>query len=279
MHLGNNLRILRQQRGWNQADFAKELSVNRSKIASYEGRDVQPRLPLLIEIARLFNVTIDDLLHKDFRAPEGIRCLSSTIQNGVQSPSDGKKSEADHAMLENNELKTRIKQLYEIINLKDDLIHSKQGEIEALRRLTGTDHSSLKTEIQLSKHDDRGKFVTWKSLEITSDQYEEISPGTVDRILPDPSQILFEWENVFQPYFDRLNFERDRVILSRSIMGTTFERHYHPEKETLICAKGGFREVISNSILNPGDQITFEPFQPHELIFLEDTLIILTLIR
>jgi transcriptional regulator with XRE-family HTH domain len=48
-----------------QQDFADRLNVKRSNVAAYETKNVEPRLALLLEIAKLLNVNIGELLSTD----------------------------------------------------------------------------------------------------------------------------------------------------------------------------------------------------------------------
>lgn len=60
-----------------QQDFADRLNVKRSNVAAYETKNVEPRLALLLEIAKLLNVNIDELLSRDLRlVPIGQQSLS-----------------------------------------------------------------------------------------------------------------------------------------------------------------------------------------------------------
>jgi len=53
-----NLKFLRLHFGLSQAALASELSISRNKIASYESRNIE----LICEMARYFNISVDDLL-------------------------------------------------------------------------------------------------------------------------------------------------------------------------------------------------------------------------
>ena len=60
--LGGKLRALRQKNGWTQKQMAEMLHINRSTYAYYETGATQPDLDMLCRIARLFDVSLDDLL-------------------------------------------------------------------------------------------------------------------------------------------------------------------------------------------------------------------------
>lgn len=74
--LGNalrlQLRVLRDQRGWTQAELAKRIGVTRTMIANYEQGAALPPLPVLDKIAQAFEVSLDTLVWGEKRAEEFI---------------------------------------------------------------------------------------------------------------------------------------------------------------------------------------------------------------
>lgn len=57
----NRLRELRKARGWTQEDLAVELDVSRQTINALEAGRYAPSLPLAFQIARLFDLTIEEV--------------------------------------------------------------------------------------------------------------------------------------------------------------------------------------------------------------------------
>jgi putative transcriptional regulator len=57
----NNLRVLRAERGWSQADLAEKLSVSRQTVNAIETEKYDPSLPLAFRIARLFKRPIETI--------------------------------------------------------------------------------------------------------------------------------------------------------------------------------------------------------------------------
>jgi transcriptional regulator with XRE-family HTH domain len=62
MHLGNNIRYLRKQKGLTQAELAEKLSVNRSLIGAYEEGRSEPRLATLQLLCSIFKVGLAQLI-------------------------------------------------------------------------------------------------------------------------------------------------------------------------------------------------------------------------
>ncbi|MEM8528481.1 MAG: helix-turn-helix transcriptional regulator [Bacteroidota bacterium] len=64
-NLAKNIRYLRKQENWSQENLASKLGVKRSSIAAYESKNVEPRLKVILELGKLFNVDIADLIEKN----------------------------------------------------------------------------------------------------------------------------------------------------------------------------------------------------------------------
>jgi putative transcriptional regulator len=57
----NNLRVLRAERNWSQAELADELDVSRQTVNALETGKYDPSLPLAFKIARLFDRMIEEI--------------------------------------------------------------------------------------------------------------------------------------------------------------------------------------------------------------------------
>ena len=57
----NRLKVLRAERDWTQADLAHALDVSRQTVNAIETGKYDPSLPLAFKIARLFEMTIEDV--------------------------------------------------------------------------------------------------------------------------------------------------------------------------------------------------------------------------
>jgi putative transcriptional regulator len=63
----NNLRDLRAERGWSQADLAEKLDVSRQTVNAIETQKYDPSLPLAFRIAEVFNTKIEDIFTTNHR--------------------------------------------------------------------------------------------------------------------------------------------------------------------------------------------------------------------
>lgn len=59
------LRLLRRAGGWSQREVAERLHINRSTYAYYETGRTRPEYETLVNIAKLYGVSVDFLLGKD----------------------------------------------------------------------------------------------------------------------------------------------------------------------------------------------------------------------
>lgn len=63
--LAKNIQYLRKQRQLSQQGFGEKIGLSRSNIASYENGKAEPRAVKLAEIARFFNISLNQLIEKD----------------------------------------------------------------------------------------------------------------------------------------------------------------------------------------------------------------------
>lgn len=60
-----NLKFLRKHKNYSQTELADLLGISRNKIASYESRNIEPKLSVLISISDCFEILVEDLLKTD----------------------------------------------------------------------------------------------------------------------------------------------------------------------------------------------------------------------
>lgn len=66
--VNKNLKFLRAKHGWTQKQMAEKLNLKQSVIGSYEEERATPPLSCLLEISRLFQVSLDVLTRQDLNA-------------------------------------------------------------------------------------------------------------------------------------------------------------------------------------------------------------------
>jgi putative transcriptional regulator len=57
----NNLKVLRAEHNWSQADLADKLNVSRQTVNAIETEKYDPSLPLAFQIAKLFGKKIEEI--------------------------------------------------------------------------------------------------------------------------------------------------------------------------------------------------------------------------
>lgn len=70
VHVNNRLRLLRAERNWSQAELAERLAVSRQTINAIETGKYDPSLPLAFQIARLFELQIEQIFFPEDVRPE-----------------------------------------------------------------------------------------------------------------------------------------------------------------------------------------------------------------
>ncbi len=63
--MNNQLRVLRAEHNWTQADLAERLEVSRQTVNAIETQKYEPSLSLAFKIARLFARSIEDIFEPD----------------------------------------------------------------------------------------------------------------------------------------------------------------------------------------------------------------------
>lgn len=71
-HLSSNLKYLRKQKGFTQAQLAERVGLKRPIIGAYEEGRSEPKLATLIHLAHFFEVNIDALISADLSDPEAL---------------------------------------------------------------------------------------------------------------------------------------------------------------------------------------------------------------
>ena len=72
LHIGEKIDTLRAAKGWTQEDLAKKLKTTPSAVSRWKGGHIIPSAETLVQLAKLFDVTVDYLLFDDVpRKPRG----------------------------------------------------------------------------------------------------------------------------------------------------------------------------------------------------------------
>lgn len=66
----NNLKAVREARGWSQGELARRLGVSRQTINAVETDKYDPSLPLALRMAKLFGLSVSDLFMDQWEPEE-----------------------------------------------------------------------------------------------------------------------------------------------------------------------------------------------------------------
>lgn len=79
--IASNLKFLRKLKNWTQSDLADELNIKRAVIGSYEEGRARPTYEVLVDLSKMFNYKIDDLITRDLRQTEKVPLFSEEQLN------------------------------------------------------------------------------------------------------------------------------------------------------------------------------------------------------
>jgi len=68
MAIGKNIKLLRERFGYSQNELAKLTGISQALIWYYEHEDKMPSVKNADKLAKVFNITIDELLYGEKRA-------------------------------------------------------------------------------------------------------------------------------------------------------------------------------------------------------------------
>jgi transcriptional regulator with XRE-family HTH domain len=65
MAIGEQIKNIRKERGWSQADLATKIAGDAGQISRYENGKITPSVEAIVKFAELFDVSVDYLLVED----------------------------------------------------------------------------------------------------------------------------------------------------------------------------------------------------------------------
>lgn len=81
--VSKNIKILRKSARLTQEQLAEKIGIKRSLLGAYEEGRADPRLNNLLAIARIFKVSVDQLISSDVSNPEEMRGFSNARADGA----------------------------------------------------------------------------------------------------------------------------------------------------------------------------------------------------
>ena len=80
--INTNLKFCRRELALTQAQMAEKLGIKRSLVGAYEEGRAEPRLATLVNMARLFGITLDQLVTTDFSKKKNTKVIGSLPSKG-----------------------------------------------------------------------------------------------------------------------------------------------------------------------------------------------------
>lgn len=113
IYIGKNISYLRNKKKLSQFAVGKEFNVGTTTWSAYEREKIKPSFDMLIQMARFFDVSLDDLVYKDLSILEA----NEPKQVYTQSPQSNIlriiEEEWEEVKQEVEELRERIRRLEE----------------------------------------------------------------------------------------------------------------------------------------------------------------------
>lgn len=85
LEIANKLYNLRKKNGLSQEALAEKLGISRQSISKWERAESSPDTDNLIALARLYNISLDELLLNDIKKSEQDESLSEQTENDKEN--------------------------------------------------------------------------------------------------------------------------------------------------------------------------------------------------
>ena len=85
MNLSENLKKIRKDNNLSQEDLAEKLGVSRQSVSKWESGIAYPEMDKVLELCKIFNLNIDELLNQDIKEVEQNRVAQSSISKYIDS--------------------------------------------------------------------------------------------------------------------------------------------------------------------------------------------------
>ncbi|MBR1377168.1 MAG: helix-turn-helix transcriptional regulator [Bacilli bacterium] len=83
MNFKNNLRKIRKDNNLSQEELADKLNVSRQAVSKWESGQAYPEMDKVLQICKMFNLNIDDLLNKDIREVNEVKESKTNINKYI----------------------------------------------------------------------------------------------------------------------------------------------------------------------------------------------------
>jgi transcriptional regulator with XRE-family HTH domain len=84
MSIGKNIKKIREERGLLQKNVAAAAGLHPANYNKTEKGDREPSIEALDKIARLFGMTVDEIIHYEGKVPKEVKIKDKTVNEKLQ---------------------------------------------------------------------------------------------------------------------------------------------------------------------------------------------------
>ena len=111
MNLADNLKKIRKEHNLSQEQLAEKLNVSRQSVSKWESNQAYPEMDKMVQLCKLFNLNMDDLLNQDISEVNNNKQAKNSINKFIDDFLKYVTKTID--LFSNMKFKTKIKCLFE----------------------------------------------------------------------------------------------------------------------------------------------------------------------
>jgi len=111
MNLSDNLKKIRKEHNLSQEQLAEQLGVSRQSVSKWESNQAYPEMDKMIQLCKIFNLNIDDLLNQDIKEVNNTKQSKMNINKYIDDFLDYITKTID--MFSNMKFKQKVKCIFE----------------------------------------------------------------------------------------------------------------------------------------------------------------------
>ncbi|STO63474.1 putative transcriptional regulator [Haemophilus parahaemolyticus] len=130
MEIYDKVRIMREVNQWSQEDMAEKMGMSVTGYAKIERGQSNIHYDKLVQLAKIFNISLSDLISVDEKKPTWY-----FRENNTQNIQANYYATDEAILLELEKTKLVLDNAQDLIKIKDELISQKENEIKALKEI------------------------------------------------------------------------------------------------------------------------------------------------
>lgn len=130
MEIYDKVRIMREVNQWSQEDMAEKMGMSVTGYAKIERGQSKIHYDKLVQLAKIFNISLSDLISVDEKKPTWY-----FRENNTQNIQANYYATDEAILLELEKTKLVLDNAQDLIKIKDELISQKENEIKALKEI------------------------------------------------------------------------------------------------------------------------------------------------